>query len=334
MNIDPKKLGKKPTIASDDFLTAMFSPAAGGTDVKEISIALLTPWSDAEHDRQPFRPYTPEKLAEMAENIAQVGVLSPVFLRPLGSGYQILAGHNRVEAAKMAGLLTVPAIVRSVDDDTAKEILTATNLHQRETLLPSEKAFAYKMRMDAEKRQGKRSDLTSSQLGTKLNIDKEMLQTSSQVGTKLRADEKIALETGESRNQIARYIRLTFLVPALLNLVDDGSVPFIAGESVSYLTPEQQQLLLGIMGQHDVKKLTNNQAGELKSLRDELSAGTILDILGIADESTPKTVKPLVLKIELEDTPANVIKRLGKDDRLHAKVEDLVYAYLKEQTHE
>ena len=154
----------------------------------------------------------------------QYGVLSPLIARPRPEGgYEIISGHRRQHAAQLAGLDTLPVIVRQMDDNAAVLLMVDSNL-QRENILPSERAFAYKMKLEALKKQGARSDLTSSQ-----------------IGTKLRADEKVALDSGESRSQIQRFIRLTNLIPELLNMVDEKKIAFNPAVELSYLDEVQQQ---------------------------------------------------------------------------------------------
>ena len=152
------------------------------------------------------------------ESISQFGVLAPLIARPRPEGgYEIISGHRRKHAAELANLDTVPVIVRNMEDDAATILMVDSNL-QREHILPSERAFAYKMKLDAIKNQGARSDLTSSQ-----------------VGTKLRADEKVAKDSGESRNQVQRFVRLTNLVPELLDMVDEKKISFNPAVELSYL---------------------------------------------------------------------------------------------------
>ena len=162
--------------------------------------------------------------------------MTPLIVRPLENTtdeYEIISGHRRYRAAQKAGLAEVPAFIRPVSRDEAAIMVVDSNLH-REHLLPSEKAFAYKLKYDALKRQGKRTDLTSSQ-----------------VGTKLRTDKIIAIECGESRNQIQRYIRLTNLIPELLELMDEGKIAFSVGVELSYLSVNMQYYLLDIIERDD-----------------------------------------------------------------------------------
>jgi ParB family transcriptional regulator, chromosome partitioning protein len=175
----------------------------------------------------PFRIYNEEKMQEMVESVKQNGVLMPILVRPLeDGGFEIVSGHNRVEAAKRAELVDIPANIREMDDETAIIVMVDSNLHQREKLLPSEKAFAYKMKLDAIKRQGSRKDLTCVQVEHKSD-DKKSRET-------------IAEQAGESGVQITRYIRLTCLVPPLLEMVDENHLAFNPAVAISFLEDEQQ----------------------------------------------------------------------------------------------
>lgn len=216
-----------------------FGVQNGEAQLSNVPVELLEPWQDNEGKGQPFRMYSDAQLNELAENIRRHGIITPLRVRPVGRRFQILAGHNRCAAAKLIGLRTVPALVETVDDAQAAEILVDSNLQQRQELLPSEKAFAYKLKLDAMKRQGARSDLTSSQFETKL------------IGG--RSDAHLAADMPDSRAQIQRYIRLTYLIPGLLQMVDDGSVKLIAGVELSFLPLNIQSILLRLMLDECVK---------------------------------------------------------------------------------
>ena len=194
--------------------------------VQQIPIDALHPFTN-----HPFKVLDDEAMTRTVESIAQYGVLAPLIARPRsdGDGYEIISGHRRKHAAELAHLDTVPVIVRNMEDDAATILMVDSNL-QREHILPSERAFAYKMKLDAIKNQGARSDLTSSQ-----------------VGTKLRADEKVAKDSGESRNQVQRFVRLTNLVPELLDMVDEKKISFNPAVELSYLDEKQQQDFLEAM---------------------------------------------------------------------------------------
>ena len=193
--------------------------------VRQIPIGELFPFKN-----HPFKVLDDDSMSDTVESVKQYGVLSPLIARPRPKGgYEIISGHRRQHAAELAGLETLPVIVREMSDDAAVILMVDSNL-QREHILPSERAFAYKMKLDAIKNQGARSDLTSSQ-----------------VGTKLRADEKVAKDSGESRNQVQRFVRLTNLVPELLDMVDEKKISFNPAVELSYLDEKQQQDFLEAM---------------------------------------------------------------------------------------
>ena len=202
---------ERERIRGENEWAEMFTPAPS-VQLVQVPLAQLVPWEQADGSPQPFKPYTQEKLGELADSIRQHGVLEAIRVRPRNGKFQILAGHNRSQAARMAGLTTIPAIVEDVDDDQAALILVDSNLQHREKLLPSEKAWAYRTRLEAMKRQGARTDLTSGQ-----------------VGPKFRSDEEVAQNVGESRKQVQRYIRLTYLNPLLLDLVDQEKIGMTPG---------------------------------------------------------------------------------------------------------
>ena len=166
-----------------------------------------------------------EKMMDMVESIKEYGVLVPIIVRPVENGnYEIVSGHRRHHAAVLAGQEEIPAIVREMDEDAAVLVMVDSNL-QRENILPSEKAFAYRMKLEALKHQGKRSDLTSAQIGLKLST------------------EIIGEQNGDSRNQVKRYIRLTHLIPDILEMVDNKNIAFNAAVEISYLSEKEQKLL-------------------------------------------------------------------------------------------
>lgn len=213
------------TSVDDLFSTEESRADAGREKVMEIALTELFPFKD-----HPFKVKDDETMADTAESIKEYGVLVPVIARPRDEGgYELVAGHRRHRASELAGLETMPVIVRNLDDDAATIIMVDSNL-QRENILPSERAFAFKLKLDAIKRQGARTDLTSSQ-----------------VGTKLRADEKVAKDSGESRNQVQRFVRLTNLVPELLDMVDEKKISFNPAVELSYLDEKQQQDFLEAM---------------------------------------------------------------------------------------
>ena len=238
--------------------------------VQQIPIDALHPFTN-----HPFKVLDDEAMIRTVESIAQYGVLAPLIARPRpdGDGYEIISGHRRQYAAKLAGLDTLPVIVRQMSDDAAVILMVDSNL-QREHILPSERAFAYKMKLEAIKNQGARSDLTSSQ-----------------IGTKLRADEKVAQDSGESRNQIQRFIRLTNLIPELLDMVDEKKISFNPAVELSYLDESQQRDFLEAMdGTQNAPSVS--QAQQLKKMAQcgEFTYKKAFDILGQEKKSEQDTV--------------------------------------------
>ena len=215
--------------------------------VQQIPIDALHPFTN-----HPFKVLDDEAMTRTVESIAQYGVLAPLIARPRpdGDGYEIISGHRRQYAAKLAGLDTLPVIVRQMSDDAAVILMVDSNL-QREHILPSERAFAYKMKLEALKNQGARSDLTSDQ-----------------VGQKLWSVEQVASDAGESKTQIQRFIRLTNLVPELLDMVDEKKIAFNPAVELSYLDESQQRDFLEAM--NDTQNAPSlSQAQRLKRLAQE-----------------------------------------------------------------
>ena len=231
--------------------------------VQKIPISELVPFKN-----HPFKVVDDEAMLRTTESIAQFGVLTPLIARLLeDGGYEIISGHRRAHAAEAAGLTEVPVIVRDMDDDAATVLMVDSNL-QRESILPSERAFAYKMKLEALKRQGERTDLQAE-------------GTSSQVGMKLQTLDIIGQETGESRNQVHRYVRLTNLIPELLDMVDQKQISFNPAVELSYLTPEEQQHVIEAMDFTQAAP-SLSQAQRLKKLSQEggCTLEAMQDILG------------------------------------------------------
>jgi ParB family chromosome partitioning protein len=238
------------TSIDDLFSTEESRADAGREKVMEIPLTELFPFKD-----HPFKVKDDEAMADTAESIKEYGVLVPAIARPRDEGgYELVAGHRRHRASELAGLSTMPVIVRNLDDDAATIIMVDSNL-QRENILPSERAFAFKLKLDAIKRQGERTDLTCTQLGHKLNEGKKSVEI-------------VAEQAGSSRNQIQRFIRLTELIPELLDMVDDKKIAFNPAVELSYLKPEEQRNLLEAM---DMEQATPSlsQAQRLKKFSAE-----------------------------------------------------------------
>ena len=245
--------------------------------VQQIPIGELFPFKN-----HPFKVLDDDSMSDTVESVKQYGVLSPLIARPRPEGgYEIISGHRRQHAAELAGLETLPVIVRQMDDDAAVVLMVDSNL-QRENILPSERAFAYKMKLEAIKNQGARSDLTSGQFGPKLH-----------------SDEKVARDAGESRKQIQRFIRLTNLIPELLDMVDNKTVSFNPAVELSYLSPEQQQEVIQAM--NDTQNFPSvSQAKRIKKLAQDgtFSTETVVAIMGEAkkDELDKVVIKNDTLK--------------------------------------
>lgn len=281
--------------------TAAIEPVAGDT-LLELPIDLL---EDFPADKHPFRPYTQENLEALRRDIIERGVIQPLIVRSLGEHrYQIISGHNRRTAAKAAGYTVLPCIMRQLDDDEAVLQMISTNLQQRQDLRFSEKAFAYKMQMETLKHQGARTDLTSSQ-----------------PGTRLRADEILAQQDGSSRNQIQRYIRLTYLIPSLLDQVDEGRVGLTIGETLSYLIPESQQIVENFFFSQQHLGIDQQTADKLREL--EQSGELTEDRLREAFLSSP--VKPL-RKVRIE---YKMIKQYFDADTTEKEIQETIQKALK-----
>ena len=227
--------------------------------IQQISISDLHPFKN-----HPFKVLDDEAMQRTVESVAQFGVLAPLVVRPREEGgYEIISGHRRQHAAELAGLKTLPVIVRNMDDDQAVIQMVDSNL-QRESILPSERAFAYKMKLEAIKNQGARSDLTSSQ-----------------VGMKLQSLDIVGKDAGDSRNQVHRYIRLTNLIPELLDLVDQKKISFNPAVELSYLTADEQRDFFEAM-QDTQNAPSLSQAQRIKKLSQEgqCSYDAIYNIMG------------------------------------------------------
>ena len=238
--------------------------------VQQIPIDDLHPFTN-----HPFKVLDDEAMTRTVESIAQYGVLAPLIARPRpdGDGYEIISGHRRQYAAKLAGLDTLPVIVRQMSDDAAVILMVDSNL-QREHILPSERSFAYKMKLEALKNQGARSDLTSCQ-----------------VGTKFRADESLAEDSGESARNVQRFIRLTSLIPELLDMVDEKKIAFNPAVELSYLDESQQRDFLEAM--EDTQNAPSfSQAQQLKKMaqQGEFSYEKAFDVMGQEKKSEKDTV--------------------------------------------
>ena len=240
-------------------------------DFKVLKTADLYPFPD-----NPFHVVEDETLSELAESIKEFGIVTPIITRPKedGNGYEIIAGQRRVRASELAGINTVPAFVLPLDRDRAIITLVDSNL-QRENILPSERAFAYKMKSEAMKRQGFRTDLTSSQ-----------------VGTKLRTDDKVAQGFGVGRMTVQRFIRLTELIPPILQMVDEGKIALTPAVELSFLKKNEQENLFATMESEEATP-SLSQAQRMKTLSQSgrLDMDTIFAIMTEEKGNQKETVK-------------------------------------------
>ncbi|XID93330.1 ParB/RepB/Spo0J family partition protein [Paenibacillaceae bacterium WGS1546] len=274
---EDRRASIKLTTVDDLFTTEETRNATQKEQIKEIPLADISDFLD-----HPFKVKADDAMLEMAESVKQYGVLVPVLVRPkTDGGFEMVAGHRRKKASEMAGMESIPCIVRELDDDQATIIMVDSNL-QREHVSPSEKAFAYKMKLEAMKRQGQRSDLTSAQVGRKLG------------GKESR--ELLAEQVGESKNQISRYIRLTALISPILEMVDNKDIAFSPAVEISYLAEKEQQALLETMQAEDCTP-SLAQAQRMKKLsQDGKLNGDV--IFGILTEEKPNQKEKLTIRKE------------------------------------
>ena len=265
MAFDTSGIRLKPCV--DLFSTEASRQDAGLEKIREIPLAQLVPFKD-----HPFKVIDDESMMDTVQSIREHGILLPLIARPMPDGkYEIVSGHRRSHAGKLAGLETVPVIVRELDDDTAVILMVDSNL-QRENILPSERAFAFKMKLEAMKHQGQRADLTSGQVGQKLKWSVAM----------------VANQSGDSIKQVQRYIRLTELLPELLDLVDERKLAFNSAVEVSYLNPEEQGWLAEtIDSEQSTPSLSQAQRLKRFSQDGKLTEDMVLAIM--SEQKKPET---------------------------------------------
>ena len=264
MAFDTSGIRLKPCV--DLFSTEASRQDASLEKIREIPLDQLVPFKD-----HPFKVIDDESMMDTVQSIREHGILLPLIARPIPDGkYEIVSGHRRSHAGKLAGLETVPVIVRELDDDAAVILMVDSNL-QRENILPSERAFAFKMKLEAMKHQGQRNDLSLCQ-----------------VGTRSRADEKLAQSVNESARTIQRYIRLTELLPELLDLVDERKLAFNSAVEVSYLNPEEQGWLAEIIdSEQSTQSLSQAQRLKRFSQDGKLTEDMVLAIM--SEQKKPET---------------------------------------------
>lgn len=255
--------------------------------VEELPLTELTPFKN-----HPFKVKNDAEMAQLMRSIADAGVLSPALARPLpDGGYELISGHRRLAACKALGMDTMPVIVRDLTDEEAVITMVDSNL-QREHILPSEKAFAYKMKMEALKNQGKRTDLTLSQVATKLDAAAE-----------------IGKSADESRDQVFRYIRLTHLIPDILKLVDEGKIALTPAVELSYLQPSEQEMLFSVMDSDEVTP-SLSQARRLRRMSEAqtLTDDAVLQLLSEVKGNQVEYVKVPVDKLRSFFRPDTSVK--------------------------
>lgn len=267
MAFDTSGIRLKPCV--DLFSTEASRQDASLEKIREIPLDQLVPFKD-----HPFKVIDDESMMDTVQSIREHGILLPLIARPMPDGkYEIVSGHRRSHAGKLAGLETVPVIVRELDDDAAVILMVDSNL-QRENILPSERAFAFKMKLEAMKHQGQRLDLTCSQVGNKLQGKK--------------SSEVLAEQIGQSKNQIFRFIRLTELLPELLDLVDERKLAFNSAVEVSYLNPEEQGWLAEtIDSEQSTPSLSQAQRLKRFSQDGKLTEDMVLAIM--SEQKKPET---------------------------------------------
>jgi len=289
---DDRRASIKLTTVDDLFSTDESRADAQREKVMDIPLSEISDFPD-----HPFKVKADEAMLEMADSVKQYGVLVPGLVRPKADGgYEMVAGHRRKKASELVGMETMPCIVRELDDDQATIIMVDSNL-QREHIAPSEKAFAYKMKLEAMKRQAGRP--------SKENV--------SQVGTQKRSDELLADQVGESRNQIQRYIRLTHLIPSILEMVDEKRIAFNPAVELSYLAEKEQQDLYETIQSEDCTP-SLSQALRMK----KLSQGGRLNmdvIFSILTEEKPNQREKMHIQRERIDRffPKNFTEKQKED---------------------
>lgn len=261
-----KSSGRKPSLTSYDDI---FSTEASRQQeqIQRLAISELHPFKD-----HPFRVLDDDRMMETVESVKEYGVLVPIIARPMADGgYEIVSGHRRKRACELAGMNEIPAIVRDLDDDEAVIIMVDSNL-QRENILPSERAKAYQMKLEAIKHQGERRDLTSDQVGQKLRV----------------AVERVAENAGESKSQVQRFIRLNNLEPPLIDKVDAGKLAFTPAVELSYLKPEEQQWLdTALENTQQTPSLSQAQRMKRESKQGTLSEQGIMEIMTENKQTVP-----------------------------------------------
>lgn len=317
--------------APNEALAPIFGDTSGTASsqrVEKLLLSLLEPWSSSEYDTQPFQLYTPQKMQDLMTSMADRGLLSPIIVRPLNGRYQIVAGHNRVISAQRLGWETIDALVKhGMTDADAADVMVDTNFNQRDTILPSERAWGWKIKMDNLRHQG----------------------TSSHDGTKLRSDTQVGAAEGKGRSTIQRYISLTRLIRPLLDIVDGYQygdagtweliavkpmIPLTAAEQLVTLSSTDQKYLVFLFEEREIRSIAKRQADELKAMRtttppgEDMAQKTIRRCLGL-DTADEKPAKPCVLKIAL---PSFAVK-YNADPEFHDAITKAIENFVLERNH-
>lgn len=266
--------------------------------ITEVLISALVDFKD-----HPFKIVDDEKMTDMIESIKEYGVLTPIIVRAKDDNYEIISGHRRKFACEKLNITKIPAIIKELNDDEATILMIDSNI-QREEILPSERAFAYKMKLEAMKRQGKRTDLTCSQVGNKLENKKSL--------------EILAEESGESKNQIHRYIRLTNLNKNLLDMVDIKKIPFSTAVELSYLKENEQEILYNAINEYGAIP-SMKQAARLKNFsKEEKLDKNVIDAIMTEETEVP-------IKINLT---GKSLKKYFPKEYTQKQMEDVIYKLL------
>ena len=303
----PKKGANISLSSYDDIFSTQESRQETGEHVVMLPLDAIHPFKN-----HPFRIVDDEEMQKTAESIREYGVLVPAIVRPLENGeYEMISGHRRRYASMLAGKETMPVIVREMDDDTATILMVDSNL-QREHILPSERAKAYQMKMEALKHQGQRKDLTSSQ-----------------IGTKLRADQQMADELGTSRNQVQRFIRLNNLIPEIMDMVDEKKIAFNPAVELSYLKPEEQREFLEAM---DYAQTTPSvsQAQRIKKLSQQ-GQSSLEAMCEVMDEVKKPPDDKLVIK---SDVLRKYFPKSYTSQQMEAVIMKLLEQWMKKRSRE
>lgn len=280
----------------------------------EIPIDLIDPYTDSEGRGQPFQMYGEEEMAQMVQSVREMGILTPVLLRPIGGRYQTIAGHNRIEAARQAGLQAIPAVIREYDDNDAAIAVVDTNLRQRQHLLPSERARAYKVMADAiGRKQGQRNDLKTGQKQDRAQL--------------------IADQSKESKRTVFRYLALNDLTPSLLQKVDVKVLSVETAGALTALNEQEQRHLEQVLTAENVKKVSASQAEELAahSRRGELDEHQMRVTLGCIKEPKEKTLTIKISVGSMDEAQYKQMKKAVKDFQTEEDFAQRLLEWLREE---